>query len=152
MVSRQIDGAARDVCSASECAYVYWNNPIPVVAALVIYHDKILLARNSRWPAGMFSLIAGYLEQGEAPEYAVVRELREELNLESQQQAFIGHYPLLANNQLIIAYALQAEGELRLNHEIAEIKLLTRDQLAAAPFENLPLTAAVVNDWLRLSR
>ncbi len=145
-----IDGARRTVCTDPQCGYVFWNNPVPVVAALVRYQGQILLARNAHWPAGMFSLVAGYLEQNEAPEAAVVREVKEELSLDASIQAFIGHYSFTLKNQLIIAYALHATGNLVLNHEIAEVKMVPPDRLDPAMFGKLALTAAVVRDWLRL--
>jgi NADH pyrophosphatase NudC (nudix superfamily) len=48
------------------------GNPVPVVAALIEYQGKIVLARNAQWPEGMFSLVTGYLEKHETPEDAVV--------------------------------------------------------------------------------
>lgn len=63
-----VDGVERKACTSPECAFVHWNNPVPVVAALVQYHGEVVLARNSQWPEGMFSLVTGYLERNETPE------------------------------------------------------------------------------------
>ena len=66
------------------CGYVHWNNPLPVVAAIVEYEGKILLARNAAWPEGMFALITGFLENGETPEEGIAREVLEETSLQAE--------------------------------------------------------------------
>jgi len=47
------------------CNYVQWNNPIPVVTALVKHNGKYIVARNAQWPKKIFFLITGFLESGE---------------------------------------------------------------------------------------
>ena len=43
--------------------------------------NEILLARNASFPAGRFSLLAGFVEPGESLEQAAIRELREEVGV-----------------------------------------------------------------------
>ena len=138
----------RQACSAPGCSFVHWDNPLPVVAALVEYQGQFVLARNVKWPRSIFSLVSGFLEQTENPADAVRREVKEELNLDSTVTRFIGHYPFAEQNQILLAYALQASGELKTNDELADIKLLTLQQLTAYNFSPLYLTTAIVNDWL----
>lgn len=109
---KEVDGAERLACIENSCSYIFWNNPVPVVAALVRYSDKFIIARNVAWPAGIFSLIAGYLEHGENPDEAVLREVNEELGLQAKISRFIGHYDFSEKNQLIIAYEVDATGNL----------------------------------------
>src|SRR5260370_41161217 len=71
-------GRVRLACPDPECGFVHWNNPLPVVAAIVEYEGKILLARNAAWVEGMFALITGFLENGEAPEAVNSREALQE--------------------------------------------------------------------------
>ncbi len=42
--------------------------------------EKILLAHNSRFPDGVYSCIAGYVEPGETLENTVLREIKEEVS------------------------------------------------------------------------
>lgn len=142
-----IDSDNRLVCKEKSCAFVFWNNPVPVVAALVLYSDRYVIARNVAWPANTFSLITGYLEQDENPDVAVLREVKEELNLEASIIRFIGHYNFSAKNQLIIAYEVRATGDLATNHELAEIKHLTPDELLQYDFRPLSITEAIIGDW-----
>jgi hypothetical protein len=46
-------GRERLACGAG-CGFVHWDNPAPVVAALVEYHGRVVLARNQGWAAGAF--------------------------------------------------------------------------------------------------
>lgn len=145
---RPLDGVERKVCVSPGCGFVHWDNPVPVVAALVVYRDKIVLARNAQWPEGMFSLVTGYLERNETPEHAVVREVKEELGLDGRVQEFIGCYMLAEKNQLILAHAVEATGELEIGTEIAEVRLLSREELKRWPFGRFAMTADIANRWL----
>lgn len=149
LARRRLDETERLACSAPHCQFVYWDNPVPVVAALVQYGDQIILARNAQWPAPIFSLITGYLERDEAPEHAVLRELYEELGLQGRIKKFIGHYSAFKKNQLILAYCLQARGEIKLGKEIAEVRLLTNMELGRYDFGELQITAQIVSDFLK---
>jgi NADH pyrophosphatase NudC (nudix superfamily) len=146
--TRRIDGVPRRVCGTADCGFVHWDNPVPAVAGLVQYRDRIVLARNASWPGGTFSLITGFLEKQETPEQAVLRELKEELGLDGEIGGFLGHYPLFATNQLILALWIRATGEIVTGDEIAEVRLLTREELRRWPFGAFALTSAIVQAWL----
>jgi len=149
---RLVDGLERKACSSPECDFVHWDNPLPVVAALIQYKDNIILARNAKWPEGMFSLITGFLEKRETPEQAVLREAKEELGLDGEIKGFIGHYPFFAMNQIILAFWMSAKGELKTGEEIAEVKLVSKGELDPSRFGRLVLTSAIVRDWLEQQR
>ncbi len=137
----------RRLCSRA-CGFVFWNNPIPVGAGLVKLNNHFILARNSKWPSGYFSLISGFQEAGEAPASAIARETQEELGLHAEHTRFIGHYVFPHRNQLIMAFIVYASGDPSLNEEIAELKVLTPDQLAAFVFGPLQLGSLVVRDLM----
>jgi len=59
------------------CGWTHWNNPTPVLAAIVEVDGKVLLARNAAWPGKMFALITGFMEAGESPQAGVAREVKE---------------------------------------------------------------------------
>jgi len=119
------------------------------VAALVEYQGEIVLARNKAWPEGMFGLVTGFLEKGETPEQAVVREVKEELGLNAAGIDFIGVYAFEQMNQLIVAYHVVAGmGAMTLGEELAEVKVLPPDQVKPWDFG----TGQAVRDWLNRSR
>lgn len=135
-------------CSSADCDYVYWNNPVPVVAGIVENDGLIILARNKLWPAKMFGLITGYLEQGESPDTAIRREIKEELNLESVETNLIGVYPFREKNQVLIAYHVLATGEISMGEELAEIKAVPPHKLKPWSFG----TGYAVSDWLKSTK
>lgn len=138
-------GAQRLVCSAPGCGFVHWDNPTPVVAAVVEHEGKVLLARNVAWPADWYALITGFLEKDETPEEGIMREVREETGLEPQGANFIGHYDFKRMNQLIIAYHVPATGTVRLNEELADYRYEAFDE--ARYWE--AGTGYALRDWLR---
>lgn len=125
--------------------WVHWNNPVPVLAAIVEYQDRVLLARNALWPEGHFALIAGFLEQGESPELGIAREVAEETGLQADQVSLVGVYGFERKNQLIIAYHVRASGEVRLSPELAEFKLVKHEEISPWPAG----TGPALFDWLR---
>ncbi|MFO1344991.1 MAG: NUDIX domain-containing protein [Rhodocyclaceae bacterium] len=133
----------RLACSAP-CGHVEWGNPLPVVAALVEREGLIVLARNHAWQPGVFGLVTGFLEAGESPEAAVMREVKEELDLDASALSLIGAYPFERKNEIILAYHVQAAGEIALNEELAEFRLISPEKLRAWDFG----TGLAVRDWL----
>jgi len=139
-----VDGKEVLCCRTNHCGYVFWDNPIPVVAAIVETDGKVILARNKEWPEKIFGLITGFLEKGETPERAVKREVKEELGLDFEIKELVGVYSFTERNQLIIAYHLSATGEIKLGDELAEIKSIPVDKLKPWPFG----TGHALRDWL----
>jgi NAD+ diphosphatase len=128
---------------SEECGYVFWNNPTPVVAAIVEHEGDIILARNVAWPEGWFALITGFLEAGETPEEGVLREVKEELNLDGEIVEFVGLYEFHRMNQLIIAYHIRATGNIKLSEELIDFQ-------RKKDYEILPWAAGTgkaVQDW-----
>jgi len=119
---------------------------VPVVAAFVQLHGKLLLARNAKWPVGIQSVISGYLEKGETPEQAVRRELQEETALLPQRVDFLGMYISYELNQLLLVYVIDAEGAVQLSEELAEYILLSPQQLTPQIFGCSPR----VKEWQQM--
>jgi NAD+ diphosphatase len=139
------DGGEKSRLRCPACAWTHWNNPTPVLAAVVEYEGHILLARNAAWPGRRFALITGFMEAGETPKEGIAREIKEETNLEARDLNLIGVYEFFRMNQVIIAYHAVAEGEVRLSPELAEYKLFAYDAVMCWPAG----TGYALADWLR---
>jgi NAD+ diphosphatase len=141
---KNINGKDYRACPSEECNYVFWDNPVPVVAAIIEYQGAVLLARNKAWPEQVFALVTGFLEKRESPEDAIVREVKEELGLDATIVGLVGIYAFFKMNQLIVAYHVSAEGNIVLGDEIVETKLVQPEKLRPWPFG----TGIAVRDWL----
>jgi NAD+ diphosphatase len=128
MLSLEEDGGAKTRLRCPACAWTHWNNPTPVLAAVIELADRdgqILLARNAAWKGKMFALITGFMEAGETAPEGITREVGEETALEVDALDLIGVYDFQRMNQIIIAYHALARGEVRLSPELAEYRLYT---------------------------
>jgi NADH pyrophosphatase NudC (nudix superfamily) len=125
--------------------WTHWDNPLPVLAAVVEIEGRILLARNAAWPEKMFALITGFMERGETPEEGIARELKEETSLDAQEIKLIGVYEFIRKNELIIAYHVKASGEIRLSEELVDYRLVAPEKLR--PWR--AGTGYAVADWMR---
>lgn len=134
----------RSGCSAEDCTFVHYNNPTPVVAAIVQYGNDVILARSVGWPDDWFGLVAGFLEEGEAPQAGIIREVREELGVRGDVQDFVGHYPFEQMNQIILAYHVQIHDEPSAGAELAAIKPVPIDEVTPWPMG----TGPALRDWL----
>jgi NAD+ diphosphatase len=130
----------------------------PVVQMLVHDDRRCLLGRSPGWPSGWFSTLAGFVESGETPEQATVREVREEARLEVLEvhycagQFFAGPYSLMLGFSARVADARSATA----GEELESVIVLTRGELREmltdgsikAPSPRV-LAGSLINDWLQ---
>jgi NAD+ diphosphatase len=130
LLSRPEDGGPKTRLRCPACGWTHWNNPTPVLAAVIELADRdgqLLLARNAAWPGKAFGLITGFMEAGETPQEGIAREVTEETSLAVDSLSLIGVYDFQRMNQVIIAYHALARGEIALSPELAEYRLFTPD-------------------------
>lgn len=136
------EGLTRLACP--DCGWIHYGNPTPVVAGLVEHEGDVLLVRNKGWPETWYGLVSGFLEAREDPAAGMLRELREELGLEGEIVGLIGVYAFEMRNELIVAYHVQATGEVVVGDELAGVKRVPPEKLRPWPMG----TGLAVRDWL----
>jgi len=142
------DGGPKQRLRCPACGWTHWNNPTPVLAAVVECTDRqgrILLARNAAWTHRMFALITGFMEAGETAQQGITREVAEETHLQVHALSLIGVYDFQRMNQVIIAFHAQATGDIQLSPELAEYKLFAPADVRCWPAG----TGYAMADWLR---
>ncbi|MBV5295533.1 MAG: NUDIX hydrolase [Curvibacter lanceolatus] len=144
-VSRAEDGGDKLRLRCMACDWTHWNNPTPVLAAIIEYRGQVLLARNAAWSGRMFALITGFMEAGETPEEGIAREIKEETNLDVLSLDLVGVADFQRMNQVIITYHAVAEGEISLSPELVEYKLLDPQDVMCWPAG----TGLALAQWLR---
>ncbi len=146
--ARDEDGGPRTRLRCAACGFTHWNNPVPVLAAVIEMADRggqVLLARNAAWSGRLFALITGFMEAGETPEEGVRREIVEETSVSVDSVDLIGVYDFQRMNQIIVAYHAVARGEIRLSPELAEYRLFEPSTLKCWNGG----TGDALYDWLR---
>ena len=124
-LAQEEDGGTKTRLRCPACDWTHWNNPTPVLAAVIELADRdghVLLARNAAWPGKFFGLITGFMEAGETPQQGITREIGEETSLAVDSLALIGVYDFQRMNQVIIAYHAVARGEIVLSPELVEYR------------------------------
>lgn len=147
LVSQFLKDRDRLICPDSNCGYVHWNNPTPIIAAIVEAGNDVILVRSIGWPAGWFGLVTGFLEAGEDTVEGIKREVVEETGLTPIEVNFIGLYPFFRMNQLIIAYHVKVEdGDVKIDtSELEDYKRVAIDKIR--PWNSG--TGYALNDWLK---
>jgi NAD+ diphosphatase len=117
------------------CGRVFFPRISPAVIVLVRKGGKALLARNARFPAGRFGLIAGYVEAGETMEEAAAREAREEAGIRIGELRYVKSQSWPFPDSLMIAFTARWEsGEAKPDgREIEELRWCGPDELPDIP-------------------
>lgn len=124
-------GAAR---RCPGCGSLHFPRTDPAVIMLVVDdEDRCLLGHNAARPDGWFSTLAGFVEPGESPEQAVIREVREEAGIEVDEIAYAGSQPWPFPSSLMLGFfAHAASTQIAVDgDEITEARWFTREELAA---------------------
>jgi NAD+ diphosphatase len=100
--------------------------------------DRVLLGSNALWEQHRFSLLAGFVEPGEALEAAVVRELGEEAGLVVDRVEYVASQPWPFPSSLMLGFTarlaagVDAAAAMPDGEEILELRWFSRDELVAA--------------------
>ncbi len=139
------DNLPRHVCDS--CGAVHYQNPKIVTGCIPEWEDKILLCRRAIQPRhGLWTLPAGFMENGETTSEAAIRETLEEANARVELRNFYCLFNLPHINQVYILFraALQ-DLDFGPGEESLEVRLFDREQI---PWDQLAF--AVIHETLRL--
>jgi len=139
------DNRPRHVCSA--CGAIHYRNPKVVTGTIPAWQDQVLLCKRAIKPRyGLWTLPAGFLENGETSHQGAVRETLEEANARVAVEGLYSTFNLPHIDQIYMLFRAQlldldfAPGE-----ESLEVALFREDQI---PWDKLAFP--VVAETLRL--
>jgi len=109
----------------ANCKWTYYPKPDIAVAGVAIeigqdMKPRVLMVRRKRQPfSGTWMFPAGFLESGEHPEEALIRELDEETGLEATEPRFLKIIKAISDSRspdhLVLFYQIKAIGEIANN-------------------------------------
>ncbi|XP_036377098.1 nucleoside diphosphate-linked moiety X motif 13 [Megalops cyprinoides] len=123
------------VCLANGATY--YPQMAPVVIVLVSDGRRCLLARQSGFPRGMYSALAGFCDIGETVEETLRREVAEEVGLEVESLQYSGsqHWPFPQSSFMVACHATVSpdNGEINLNGaELEDARWFSLDEIEEA--------------------
>ncbi|XP_026360234.1 NAD(P)H pyrophosphatase NUDT13, mitochondrial isoform X1 [Ursus arctos] len=134
---------SKRVCPSNKI--IYYPQMAPVVITLVSDGTRCLLARQSSFPKGMYSALAGFCDIGESMEEAVRREVAEEVGLEVEtlQYSASQHWPFPNSSLMIACHATVKPGQTEIQVNLKELEAagwFSHDEVATALRKNNPYT------------
>ncbi|HLF72557.1 MAG TPA: NAD(+) diphosphatase [Dehalococcoidia bacterium] len=130
--SESHDGGSVRKCP--KCEAEHFPRTDPAVIMVVWQGDRCILGRQKAWPAGFFSSLAGFVDQGETIEEAVRREVMEEAGIEVDDVEYVASQPWPFPASLMIGCFAHAKSDV-LNVDTFELdaaRWFTRDEVREA--------------------
>ena len=110
------------------------TDPVTIMLVESADGDRLLLGRQPRFPARMFSALAGFVEPGETIEEAVAREVKEEAGITVRDVRYLASQPWPFPSQLMIGCTSTAlDEDIMVDEtELEEARWFTRAELEEA--------------------
>lgn len=123
------DSLPRHVCD--HCGAIHYRNPRLVVGALPVWQDKVLLCRRAIEPRlGMWTLPAGFMENGETVAEAALRETHEEANADIDLGEMYTLISVPHINQVHVVYRASLRNlDFSAGEESLEVRLFTEAEI-----------------------
>lgn len=137
------DNLPRHVCDA--CQTIHYLNPKIVAGCILEWQGKVLLCRRAIEPRyGLWTLPAGFMENGESAVTAAAREAAEEAHAVGENLILCGLYSLTHVSQVYLMFRGQLkDGYASPGHESLEVQLCSKEEI---PWNRLAFT--VVHETL----
>lgn len=92
-----------------ECGIHVYPRLSPSIIVLIHQGNQVLLARNHRFPEGMYSTLAGFVEPGESIEETLIREVKEEVGVNVHNLEYQGSQSWPFPNSLMLGFLAEFE-------------------------------------------
>jgi NADH pyrophosphatase NudC (nudix superfamily) len=142
------------VCTSSTCGAEFFPRIDPAIIVLVTAGTKALLGRQTSWPPGRYSALAGFVEPGETLEEAVAREVEEETGVRIESAHYFASQPWPFPASLMLGFhATAIERAVQLDGELEDARWFERAELQATSGPLLPqphtISRQLIDHWLQ---
>jgi NAD+ diphosphatase len=137
-----------------DCRIPQFPRVSPAMIVAVERDSEILLARSPHFPAGIYSVLAGFVEPGESAEEAVEREVMEESGLQVRDVRYFGSQPWPFPNSLMLGFTAQYDsGEIVLeDDEIEDARWFHADDMPNFFPGRMSISQWLIQDFLARRR
>ena len=139
------DTLQRYICDA--CKAIHYQNPRMVVGCIAEWEDRVLLCRRAIEPRyGLWTVPAGFMENGETTDAGAMRETLEEANARVEIDSLYALYNIPHINQVYLLFrARLIDADVRAGAETLEVRLCAEHEI---PWEEIAF-ASVRNALVR---
>jgi len=145
------DNLERDCCT--KCDSIHYLNPRVIVGTVPIKDNKVLLCKRAIQPRyGLWTLPAGFLENGETIEEGAFRETKEETNTEVEMGNLYAIFNIPQINQVYMLHLAEVINEdYSKTSESLEVKFFTESNI---PWEELafPFVPRTLKNYFKDSK
>lgn len=136
--------------SCPKCRIPTYPRLAPAMIVAVEKDDQILLGRSPHFPAGIMSVLAGFVEPGESAEEAVVREVFEETAIHVKDVRYFSSQAWPFPNSLMLGFqATYESGEIMVDgEEVVEASWFAADAMPTAFPGNVSISQWLIRDFL----
>ncbi|MFZ7096007.1 NAD(+) diphosphatase [Luteimonas dalianensis] len=116
------------------CAIEHYPRTDPAVIVSVSDGERLLLGREATWPAGRWSVLAGFVEPGETLEQTVLREVFEESAVRVTACRYLASQPWPFPSSLMLGFEADAgpDEPVPNTDELEAVRWFTREEIGAA--------------------
>lgn len=134
------------------CGHLQFPRISPAIIVGIKKDDQILMAHNSGFREGLYSVIAGFVEQGETLENAVKREVYEEVGIKIKNIQYFQSRPWNSIDSLMLGFIAEYEsGEIKVDgKEIVDAKWCDKDHMPEVLPDKISTAWHIINEIMGL--
>jgi NAD+ diphosphatase len=144
------------VARCPRCMLEHYPRTDPAIIVAVSDGERLLLGRQASWPAGRWSVLAGFLEPGESLEQTVAREVMEEAGVRVRDCQYLASQPWPFPSALMLGFRASADPQpVAVGAELEDARWFGADELRArvaagemALSPRLSISRWLIDDWL----
>ena len=138
------------------CEIEHYPRTDPAIIVAVSDGERLLLGRQASWPAGRWSVLAGFLEPGESLEQTVVREVMEEAGVRVRDCQYLASQPWPFPSALMLGFRASADPQpVAVGAELEDARWFSaselRELVASGEMKlspRLSISRWLIDDWL----